>query len=324
MKVWLSFIRKGRKRMSKKMQSNILLLITAFIWGSSFVAQKSGMEFIEPFTYNGIRTFIGGLVLIPVIYLMGRKKDTDQKTLTEISETDKKKEKKLLLIGGISCGVALFIASSFQQFGVSYTTAGKAGFITTLYVVIVPILSLLIGKKVRPIMWLCVVMGAVGLYLLSITGDSFKLQFGDMLILICAVFFSLHIMIIDYFSPKVDGVKLSCIQFLVAGAMGIVCMFIFENPDINAILDCWLPIFYAGVLSCGIGYTLQVVAQKHAEATVASLILSLESVFSVICGVIILSESMSARELTGCAIIFAAVIIAQLPSKEERMEKRLK
>lgn len=310
--------------MSKKMQSNILLLITAFIWGSSFVAQKSGMDFIEPFTYNGIRTFIGGLVLIPVIYIMGRKKDKDSSKPVEVSEADKAKEKKLLLIGGISCGVALFIASSFQQFGVSYTTAGKAGFITTLYVVIVPIISLLIGKKVRPIMWLCVAMGAVGLYLLSITSGSFKLQFGDMLILICAVFFSLHIMVIDYFSPKVDGVKLSCVQFLVSGILGLICMVLFEEPDINAILDCWLPILYAGVLSCGIGYTLQVVAQKHAEATVASLILSLESVFSVICGVIILSESMSARELTGCAIIFAAVIIAQLPSKEERAEKRLK
>ena len=245
------------------MQSNILLLITAFIWGSAFVAQKSGMEFIDPFTYNGIRTFIGGLVLIPVIFIMNMGKANPKETeITEEEQSAKAAHKKLLIIGGICCGAALFVASSLQQFGVSYTTAGKAGFITTLYVVIVPIISILIGKKVRPLMWLCVIMGAVGLYLLCMTDASFKLQFGDMLVLLCAFAFAVHIMVIDYFSPKVDGVKLSCIQFLFAGLLGIICMFIFEKPDINAILACWLPILYAGVLSCGIGYTLQIIAQK--------------------------------------------------------------
>jgi len=305
------------------MQSNILLLITAAIWGSAFVAQKSGMDYIEPFTYNGIRTFIGGLVLIPVILIMGKGKK-EEAELTEEDEEEKKKQNKLLLIGGICCGSALFIASMLQQFGVMYTTAGKAGFITTLYVVMVPIVSILIGKKIRPIMWLCVGMGAVGLYLLCMTDASFKLGFGDTLVLLCAVGFTGHIMVIDYFSPKLDGVKLSCIQFLWAGTLGIICMFIFEEPKIDAILQCWLPILYAGVLSSGVGYTLQVVAQKHAEPTVASLLMSLESVFAVIAGTIILHETMSVRELSGCAIIFAAVIIAQLPSKEERMEKRLK
>ncbi len=316
--------------MSKKMQSNILLLITAFIWGSAFVAQKSGMDYIEPFTYNGIRTFIGGLVLIPLILLTNRGKkaetaiDSDGETDAKEANEEKTKANKLLIIGGVCCGAALFVASSLQQFGVSYTTAGKAGFITTLYVVIVPIISIIIGKRVRPVMWLCVLMGAAGLYLLCMTDASFKLQFGDMLVLLCAVAFSIHIMVIDYFSPKVDGVKLSCIQFLTSGTLGIICMFIFEAPDINAILDCWLPILYAGVLSCGIGYTLQVVAQKHAEPTVASLLMSLESVFAVISGAVLLHETMSARELSGCVVIFAAVIIAQLPSKEERLEKRLK
>ena len=302
--------------MSKKMQSNILLLITAFIWGSAFVAQKSGMDYIEPFTYNGIRTFIGGLVLIPVIMIMGRGKSAKAE-LNDKGQESKAAENKILIIGGICCGAALFVASSLQQFGVSYTTAGKAGFITTLYVVIVPIISILIGKRVRPIMWLCVLMGAVGLYLLCMTDASFRLQFGDMLVLLCAFAFSVHIMVIDYFSPKVDGVKLSCIQFLFAGLLGIICMFIFEDPDINAILDCWLPILYAGVLSCGIGYTLQVVAQKHAEPTVASLLMSLESVFAVISGAVLLHESMSIRELSGCIVIFAAVIIAQLPEKNK-------
>lgn len=304
--------------MSKKMQSNILLLITAFIWGSAFVAQKSGMEFIDPFTYNGIRTFIGGLVLIPVIFIMNMGKANPKETeITEEEQSAKAAQKKLLIIGGICCGAALFVASSLQQFGVSYTTAGKAGFITTLYVVIVPIISILIGKKVRPLMWLCVIMGAVGLYLLCMTDASFKLQFGDMLVLLCAFAFAVHIMVIDYFSPKVDGVKLSCIQFLFAGLLGIICMFIFEKPDINAILACWLPILYAGVLSCGIGYTLQIIAQKHAEPTVASLLMSLESVFAVISGAVLLHETMSGRELLGCAVIFAAVIIAQLPEKNK-------
>lgn len=305
------------------MQSNILLLITAAIWGSAFVAQKSGMDYIGPFTYNGIRTFIGGLVLIPVIILLSRGKKEDAE-LTEKDEEEKKKQNKLLLIGGICCGSALFVASMLQQFGVMYTTAGKAGFITTLYVVMVPIVSILIGKKIRPVMWLCVGMGAVGLYLLCMTDASFKLSFGDTLVLLCAVGFTGHIMIIDYFSPKVDGVKLSCIQFLFAGTLGIICMFIFEEPKLDAILQCWLPILYAGVLSSGVGYTLQIVAQKHAEPTVASLLMSLESVFAVIAGAILLHETMSVRELSGCAVIFAAVIIAQLPSKEERMEKRLK
>ena len=306
--------------MSKKMQSNILLLITAAIWGSAFVAQKSGMDYIGPFTYNGIRTFIGGLVLIPVIMLLSRGKKEEPVLI----EAEKQKQNKLLLIGGICCGSVLFVASMLQQFGVMYTTAGKAGFITTLYVVMVPIVSVLIGKKVRAIMWLCVAMGAAGLYLLCMTDASFKLGLGDTLVLLCAVGFTGHIMVIDYFSPKVDGVKLSCIQFLFAGALGIICMFIFEEPDINAILQCWLPILYAGVLSSGVGYTLQIVAQRHAEPTVASLLMSLESVFAVIAGAILLHETMSVRELSGCAVIFAAVIIAQLPSKEERMEKRLK
>lgn len=303
--------------MSKKMQSNILLLLTAIIWGSAFVAQKSGMDYIEPFTFNGIRTFIGGLVLIPVIMVMSKK--TPEENLTK---EEKAKSNKALLIGGVCCGMALFAAGSFQQFGVMYTTAGKAGFITTLYVVFVPIISVLLRKKVRPIMWLCVVLGAIGLYLLCMTDASFKLTFGDTLVLLCAVAFGVHIMVVDHFSPKMDGIKLSCIQFLTAGSLGIIGMFLFENPQLDAIIDCAIPILYAGVLSCGLGYTFQVVAQKHAEPTVASLLMSLESVFAVISGAILLGESMSIRELSGCAVIFAAVIISQLPERntKEKLE----
>ena len=301
--------------MSKKMQSNILLLLTAIIWGSAFVAQKSGMDYVEPFTFNGIRTFIGGLVLIPVIFFMEKKNPPE-----EISREEKTKKNKELLIGGICCGLALFAASSLQQFGVSYTTAGKAGFITTLYVVFVPIISVLLRKKVRPIMWLCVAMGAVGLYLLCMTDASFRLTFGDTLVLLCAVAFAVHILTVDHFSPKMDGIKLSCIQFLTVGIVSMVCMFIFEHPDIHAILDCAVPLLYAGVLSCGLGYSFQVVAQKHAEPTVASLLMSLESVFAVVFGALLLHETMSMRELSGCLIIFIAVIISQLPEKKPQKE----
>ena len=299
--------------MSKKMKSNILLLLTAFIWGSAFVAQKSGMDYIEPFTYNGIRTFIGGLVLIPVIIFFAKRNNKQSEEEVKVFDFERD---RTAIIGGVCCGIALFVASSLQQFGVSYTTAGKAGFITTLYVVFVPIISLLLRKKVRPIMWICVALGAVGLYLLCMTDASFSLQFGDMLVLLCAVAFAVHILVIDHFSPKADGVKISCVQFLVSGVLGIICMFIFETPDLGNILACWLPILYAGVLSCGVAYTLQVVAQADADPTAASLILCLESVFAVISGAILLHESMSPRELMGCAVIFAAVIISNLPEKK--------
>lgn len=300
--------------MSKKMKSNILLLTAALIWGSAFVAQKSGMEYIGPFTFNGIRTFIGGLVLIPVILVLSKSKDR-----SEESEESVKEKNKNSIIGGIICGIVLFVASSLQQFGVVETDAGKAGFITTLYVVMVPIFALIIGKKVRKIIWLCVVMGAVGMYLLCIkAGSGFSIGKGDLMVFLCAIVFAIHILVIDHFSPKADGVKMSCTQFLVAGVIGIGCMLIFETPDISNILNCWLPILYAGVLSCGVAYTLQIIAQRDADPTVATLILSLESVFAVISGAIILGETMAPRELLGCVIIFAAVVIAQLPSKEEK------
>ena len=305
--------------MSKKLRGNLLLLLTALIWGSSFVAQRAGMDYIGPFTFNGIRSLIGGIVLIPVILLLKKinGRGADQET-APLSEEEKRAERKTLLIGGISCGVVLFIASSLQQIGVVYTTAGKAGFITALYIVLVPILGIFIGKKIRPIIWLCVALSVVGLYLLCMTG-GFSLSKGDLLVLLCALAFAVHILVIDYFSPKTNGVKLSCIQFFVCGIISLFPMFIVENPVWSEILSCWVPILYAGVLSCGVAYTLQIVAQKDTDPTVASLLLSLESVFAVISGVIILHEHIAGRELIGCIIMFAAIIIAQLPSKEERL-----
>lgn len=301
--------------MSKKMQSNILLLITTIIWGSAFVAQKAGAS-IGNFTFGGIRTFIGGLVLIPVILLMNRGR-TDS-----VFRPENQDKKKLSIKGGIFCGAALFVASSLQQFGVAYTTAGKAGFITTLYVVFVPLISLIMGKKIRPIMWLCVILGCTGLYLLCMTDASFSLSRGDTLVLLCALGFSFHILVVDHFAPICDGVLMSCVQFLFAGGLGIICMFIFEEPVLKDILSCWLPILYAGVLSCGIGYTFQILAQKHAEPTVASLIMSLESVFAAISGAILLHETMIPRELIGCIVIFSAVIISNLPEKKAKLPDR--
>jgi len=314
--------------MSKKAKSNILLLITAIIWGSAFVAQKAGTT-LEPFTYNGIRTLIGGIALLPVIAVFsGRGGSGGAESPSAGGRSDgaapggRSQSRRDLIMGGVCCGLVLFVASTLQQFGMYFDTdAGKAGFITALYIVIVPILGVFIKKKIRPLIWFCVLLGAVGFYMLTMAGkgSGFDLQLGDLFCLLCAIAFSVHILVIDHFSPKCDGVKMSCIQFFVAGILGVICMFIFESPDFRQILDVWFPIIYAGVFSAGIGYTLQIIGQKDADPAAASLILSLESVFAVLTGALILHEKMTLIELLGCVVIFAAVIIAQLPSKEERL-----
>ena len=306
--------------MSKKMRSNFLLLLTALIWGSAFVAQIKGMDLLGPFSFACVRNLVGSFFLIPVIYFLQAldKKNNPEAFAIEKTEAEKKEERKILIAGGLSCGLALFVAGSLQQVGLMYTTAGKGGFITALYIVIVPLLGLFLKKKVRPVIWACVVVAAIGLYLLSIKG-GFTIGKGDFLVLLCAFGFSVHILVIDYFSPKTDGVKMSCIQFFVVGILSGVVMFIFEEPTIGAILASWMPILYSGVLSSGVAYTLQIVAQKDTDPTVASLLLSLESVFAVIAGMIILHETMSGREIFGCVLMFSAIIVAQLPSKEERL-----
>lgn len=307
--------------MSKKIRNDMLLLMAALIWGASFVAQKAGMEYIGPFTFNSIRFLIGSLVLIPVILILDgiQKKKAAVLSADEAAvEPEPKNDKKTLIIGGLSCGAALFVGGTLQQFGMLYTTAGKAGFITALYIVLVPILGLFIGRKVRPILWFCVVLAAVGLYLLSVK-ENLTIGKGDLLVIACAFGFATHILVIDHFSPKVDGVKLSCLQFLTAGLLSTPFMAIFEKVDWANIIACWAPILYSGFLSCGVAYTLQVIAQKHTEPTVASLILSLESVFAVIAGILLLSEQISYREVLGCTIMFAAILLSQIPSKKERL-----
>jgi len=317
--------------MSAKVRGNLMLMLTALIWGSSFVAQKSGMELIGPMTFNGIRTLIGGLVLIPVICFLDRKpasESAEAENAEEESDSKKRNERRLLLIGGICCGFILMIAGSFQQIGLLYTSAGKSGFITALYVVLVPICGLVLRKKVRPLIWLCVLASALGLYLLCIPADGGfgHINRGDFLTLLCAICFTIHILVIDYFSPKVDGVKMSCIQFFVAGIFSIILIplidpaFGYALPTLKMLTGVWLPILYSGVLSCGVAYTLQIVAQAKADPTIASMILCLESVFAVLAGMIILGESMSLRETIGCLIMFAAILVSQLPSKEDRLK----
>ena len=295
-----------------QMKNSLLLLLTSFIWGVAFVAQSVGGEAVGCFTFNGVRSLIGAFVLIPVIYFLDNQK---KKELGEEKFLEQKGDSKRLLLGGVCCGVMLCIASNFQQFGISFTTVGKAGFITAMYILIVPILGLFMKKKVGVKVWLGVVLATIGLYMLCMTSESFSLSKGDFLVLICAGFFSLHILIIDYFSPKVDGVRMSCIQFFVCGIISVIIAFIFESPSLSAILSGWLPILYAGVLSCGVAYTLQIVGQKNMDPTVASLILSVESVFSVLAGWLILNQTMTLREFSGCGLMFLAIILAQLPDR---------
>lgn len=295
-----------------QMKNSLLLLLTAFIWGVAFVAQSVGADAVGCFTFNGVRSLIGSLVLIPVIFVLDAQK---KKELGEEKFLEQKGEKKTLILGGISCGVMLCIASNFQQLGISFTTVGKAGFITAMYILIVPILGLFMKKKVGAKVWTGVMLAAIGLYLLCMTSENFSISKGDFLVLICAGFFSLHILIIDYFSPKVDGVRMSCIQFFVCGVISMVIAFIFETPSLSGIFAGWIPILYAGVLSCGVAYTLQILGQKNMDPTVASLILSLESVFSVLAGWIILHQTLSGREIMGCVLMFLAIILAQLPGK---------
>lgn len=300
------------------LRQSMLLLLTAAIWGVAFVAQSVGKDYVGPFTFNTVRSLLGGIVLIPCIVLLKRinvgSKDTAG--AAEHASGDPAGQRKVLLTGGVACGVLLCIASNLQQFGIMYTSVGKSGFITAMYIVLVPVLGIFLKKKAGIKIWCSVAIAVGGLYLLCMTDSGFSIQKGDLLLLLGAVIFSFHILTIDYFSPKVDGVKMSCIQFFTCGILSMVCMFLFEQPQIGAILQAWMPIVYAGVLSCGVAYTLQIVGQKGMNPTVASLILSMESVISVIAGWLILHQKLSGRELLGCVLMFAAIILVQLPERK--------
>lgn len=303
------------KTMNHKLQlrNSFLLLMTAAIWGVAFVAQSVGMDYVGPFTFNMIRSVIGGIVLIPCIFLLDKIPPKEKK---ELSAKEQKKERKTLLTGGICCGILLAFATNFQQIGIQHTTVGRAGFITACYIIIVPLIGItFFKKKCRSTIWLAVILALVGLYLLCIT-EEFSIGYGDFLVLVCSFLFSLHILVIDHFSPMVDGVKMSCIQFFVCGIVSGIPALFTETIVWTNVLQAWMPVLYAGVMSCGVAYTLQIVGQKNMNPTVASLILSLESCIAVLAGWIILGESLTSREVKGCILMFAAIVLAQIPEKK--------
>lgn len=299
---------------SKELRGNLLLLLTAVIWGCAFVAQSVGADKIGPFTFQSVRSLIGGMVLLPVIFVFDRKKG-QQGTGRKPSP----QEQKTLILGGVVCGVILCVASCLQQAGIAYTTAGKAGFITAMYILIVPLLGRLFGQRIPGKLWGCIVLAAIGLYLLCV-GNADALSVGDGLMALCALVFALHILAVDHFTPQVDGVKLACLQFLVSALVAGIGMVIWEKPGISDLLSAWPTIVYAGALSCGVGYTLQIIGQKDTKPAVASLIMSLESVFAALAGAVILREIPSLREGLGCILMFAAIVLVQLPGKNRKKE----
>lgn len=307
-----------------KLRNTFFLFLTAMIWGAAFVAQSVSMDYIGPFTFICLRSVIGGLFLIPVIIVLdGIRKKSQNESADVVNsenilhiETEEKQrlswKNKQLIEGGIVCGIFLFFANCFQQTGIQYTTVGKAGFITTFYIIIVPLIGLFFKKYCGILTWIGVIIALAGLYFLCIT-QKLTIQRGDALILCCSVLYAGQILAIDHYNPFVDGVKMSCIQFLIGGVLGAVFMFLFENPSVAMILSAAGPILYTGIMSTGVGYTLQIVGQKGLNPTVAALILSLESVFSALSGYVFLHQVLTTRELIGCVLMFIAIVLAQLP-----------
>lgn len=293
----------------KETQSAFLLVLTSVIWGVAFVFQRTGMEYIGPFAFNFFRCVISTIFLFLVSTVIGIKNRKSGVTRERLS-------KKSLMLGGVLAGFALFLAMSTQQVGMVSTTASKAGFITTMYIVIVPVLGIFYGRRATPKMWLCILIAAVGLYLLSIK-EGFIIEKGDFLVFVSSIFFSLQIVIIDIFAPKVDAIKLSMVEFITTGILSMIVMLTRETVTMFAIKSAFVAIMYTGLLSSGVGFTLQIVVQKHLPPTLTSLIMSTESGISVIAGVLMLGESLTEREIVGCIIMVIAVLLAQiqLPTK---------
>ena len=282
----------------------IFLLITAIIWGSSFVAQEIGMKSIDAFTFTGIRTTLGALFLFPIVLILNKRFDLRKNTL----------------LSGLVLGVIFSVAQNFQQFAFYYSTSGKIAFITAFYMFFVPLFSVFLGKKVKLLTWLSILFGLAGLFLLCINpSDLTAINLGDVLALICAVFYAVQIMTIDKLLEKdINGVQLSFMQFAVAAVISLVAMFVFEHPVIADIKTAAPSLLYSGIMSCGIAYTFQIVGQKHANPVVASLLMCMESVFAVIAAAVILHQGMSFREGAGCVIMFAAIILSQLSESLSR------
>lgn len=283
-------------------KASLILFLTALIWGISFSFQSMASSFIGPFTFNSLRFLLGGLFLILPIYIKGKKAPLDKAII------------KISIKGGVYCGFIIALASVVQQIGVSKTNAGKGGFLTSVYIIIVPFLSMILGKKVDKKILIAALISLFGIYLLSVK-ESFILESGDIFLLLCALIFAIHILFIDHFnSLNSDAMLLSCIQFLFAFTVTFAGVF-FESPDLKALQSGLISILYAGIMSCSVAYTLQIVGQKYLKPTTSSIILSLESVISIIAGVLILNDSFTPRELLGCLFVFIAVLLAQSPKK---------
>lgn len=305
----------------KQIRNSLILIITAFIWGVSFVSQSTGGDAMGPYAFNCIRSFIGATFILLIMFV-------SDKIGLGTMKPETKEEKKTLIKGGILCGIFLCLATNLQQLGIYLgTSAGKAGFLTTCYILLVPILGLFFKKKCGLNIWIGVLFAVAGLYFLCIKG-SFSIGLSDGLVMICAFIFAGHILVVDHFSPLVDGVRLSFIQFLTCGIITAVPMFIVDmKHSIAGIIQwaptmttsaAWISLLYAGIMSCGVAYTLQIIGQNGLNPTVASLLMSLESVFSVVAGWIILNEKMGPRELFGCALIFVAIVLAQIPFQKKK------
>jgi len=294
---------------SYRLRANLTLLLTAAIWGFAFVAQRVGMEHVGPFTFNAIRFAIGGLALVPLMLFLDRQRIAGGKTVPAWRD-------RTLLVGGALTGAVLFAAASLQQIGLVFTTAGKAGFITSLYVVLVPLFGLTLGYRTSTAMWAGAILAAVGLYFLSIEG-GFRMAWGDLLVLLGAVLWACHVLLLSRLSPRNDAVKLAFIQFVVCAALSGIVAPLTETATLVAVRAALLPILYAGIMSVGVGYTLQTVAQGHARPADAAIILSLEAVFAVIGGWLILSEQLTTRALLGCALMLVGILISQLGGRTE-------
>lgn len=300
----------------KQLLSSLLLTLAAFIWGTAFVAQSEALDILGQFTFLASRSYLGVLTLIPVSFVIYKK--GQKNGVGEHNEYKTFFSKKLVLSGAF-CGLALFTASFLQQIGIVSSGIGKSGFLTTLYILAVPVLGLFLKRKVKPFMWVCIVLGIVGMYFLCVSETS-ALNFGDLMLILCAVCFGVHIMIIDHFVKMVDGVRLSLVQFFVCGTLSLITALIMEDIDFNLIKSAFISIFYAGVMSSGVAYTLQIISQKNLNPTVACLIMSLESVFAALSGAV-LGERLTSNEILGCVLVFIAIILAQLPVENIKFKK---
>ncbi len=302
---------------SRKFLSNIALITAALVWGFAFVSQEQAAKYVGTFTVNALRSFVAVIALLPLIFFMSKKSGVPVLCNT-------KSDLKLTLKAGVLCGVLLCIASNIQQFGISLypddaAISARSGFITALYVVLVPIFGLFFKKKVAFTVWIGAFVATIGLYLLCGSNGLSGIYLGDVIVFLCAVSFSFQILCVDHFIDRVDGVKLACIEFFVCGTLSLILMLVFERPDILSIVNSFKYILYLGLVSSGVGYTLQIIGQKYSDnPTVASILMSLESVFAALGGWLIMHKSLSIVELIGCLVMFVAIILAQLPVKQKK------